>query len=270
MPLTRQNKLEFWNSQQPIFEKIYAQGMNKYVQQNRQIKQAFGCNDGCLCCIDEGITGQEHLAGAGILWEDFEELKRHLSKAKVKKIFSHSNCGAAKLYAEKNNLDVNNSDQYGKDFAKHLASELGISWEHVEENQLHRPNTFHIARIIYYDATNHFDYSRSSGFPPGFEVSRAISDKHHALEEVRFCASVILDENNGFGDLVNEDNPIIICPIANEDDKNLNRSTLTEEIANLLPSLNAEFGKVFMVSGFTAPKSNFLDKISLPHYFRNN
>lgn len=269
--ITLQNRIvEYWQSQQPIFEKIYKTGMEEYLKASPTAKMAFACNDGCLGCIDEGLSGQEHLAGSGILWENREELKKHVIKAKIKKIYSHSHCGAAKLYAQRHNLDVSKSDEYGMEFAKNLAKELGILWEHLGESKLHRPVGFHIARIIYYDATNHFDYKLSSCFPPGFEVSRGLSDKKHALEEVKICAGLILDTKGGFGSLIDEEHPIIICPISSSNDKVLNRSVLTEEIANLLPSLNAEFGKKFFVTGFTAPRYNLLDKINLQSYFKIN
>jgi len=127
MSLSKELIRKYWDQQESTYAKIYKLGMQEFVNQNSSSKDAFNCYDGKLCCIDEGTTGQEHLAGAGILWEEQEELKVYIKKAKIKKIFSHANCGAVALYAKKNNLDVSKSDEYGKEYAKNLAKELGLA-----------------------------------------------------------------------------------------------------------------------------------------------
>jgi hypothetical protein len=269
MPLSQELIRKYWDQQESTYAKIYKLGMREFVNQNTNSKDAFTCYDGKLCCIDEGTTGQEHLAGVGILWENQEELKIYIKKAKIKKIFSHANCGAAVLYAKKNNLDVSKSDEYSKEYAKNLAKELGLAWEHMEENNVNRPKSFHVARIIYYDGTNHFDYTLAKCFPPGFEVSRGMTNAKNAFEEVKLCCSMILDPNYGFGAFVDEFNPIVICPIGDCNNPEFTRGALTEEIANFLPKLNAEFGRKFIISGFTAPKQTLLDKIRLPQYFQD-
>ncbi len=268
MSATAEIKLKYWNQQQQIYKQIYQNGMVDYLKNRHNSKKAFVCNDGCLCCIDEGTFGQEHLAGAGILWEDREKLKRCIKKAKIKKIISHQNCGAAKLYAQKYNLDENKSDEYAIQFAKNLAEELGLKWEHLGTEKMNRPEQFHIARIIYYDATNHFNYILADCFPPGFEVSRGLSDKKEALEELKICVKMILNNEHGFGELITEENPLIICPIASNTNKELDRATLTEEIANFLLKLSSEYRRKILVSGFTEPRLNLLDKINQQPYFK--
>jgi hypothetical protein len=259
----------YWNEQNELFRKIYAQGMANYVVGLPSFKNAFACNDQCLCCIDEGTTGQEHLAGLGILWEDRAELIAALKKAKIKKIVSHTSCGAAMLYARLNNLDQCKADEYGKDFARSIAEELGIKWEHTDLSKMHRPADFHIARIVYYDSTGHFDYTRVKGLPPGFEISRNLADSKHALQELEISIGLAMDVTHGFGNLINEQNPLVICPIGNPRIERLSRGALTEEIANLMPKLIQQFSNRIIVSGFTAPEGpSFLDRIRPDRYFQ--
>lgn len=265
---TLEKKMKYWEDQQHTFKEIYSKGMVAYIKNNQCARKAFACNDGCLCCVDEGTFGQEHLAGAGILWEDREKLKQYIRKAKIKKISSHENCGAAKIYTQLHNLDENKSDEYAVAFAKTLAEEMGLKWEHFSLEKMNRPEEFHISRIIYYDATNHFNYILANCFPPGLEVSRGLCDKKNALAELKLCIQIILDNDNGYGQLITEETPIVICPIASGNNDELDRATLTEEIANFILKLGGDQRRRILVSGFTQPKLNLFDIINQQQYFK--
>jgi len=59
-----------------------------------------------------------------------------------------------------------------------------------------------------------------------------MSNAKNAYDEVKLCCDLILDPNHGFGAMVDEFNPIVICPIGDFSNPKLTRGALTEEIAN--------------------------------------
>ncbi len=115
------HSVEYWETlllKQTVF--------GNYIKGLDNLKDAFKSKDRSLRCIDEGCRGSIRLAGSGILYQD--KAKSVLS-GKIDGIYSHDQCGAAAIYARQNNLDLSKDDEYGIEWSKKLAKEMGVPYK---------------------------------------------------------------------------------------------------------------------------------------------
>lgn len=238
--------LKYWHEQEPLFQEVRKLGWQKYLT-SLNLPRGFELKDRKLRCIDEGTPGGLHLAGSGILVSKSEAVD-FVKQAGVTGIYSHAGCGAAALYAKNKGLDVDRADDYGAAWAQELAQITGLPYEgHIALNDLARPAEFHIARVIYYDASGSFDPSLVEGLPPGFVISRKYLSPAYAQQEVDIAAGIVLGEH-GFKELVSSHNPIYVVMIGD------NRSGLNlEALSQELMSVTKRYQGVVEVSGFLKP-----------------
>ena len=241
----------YWSSQAPIFTKLYTQGATTYVQSLQNLEAAFHENDRTLRCIDERTPGGIHLAGSGILLpeDEIEHVVKRLKKEGVEGVWSHAHCGAAALYAQQNNLDMEKGDEYGKEWADTFAKRLGVPYlGHIDSDQLSGPAEFHIARVAYYVGSSHFDPSRVEGLPPGFVINRGYLSPKYAKFEADLSVKIATGEH-GFGRLITKETPFLLIVVADLKDQS---ASLKQLKAELSPIEHASGGRV-RVDGFTAP-----------------
>ena len=233
----------YWESQQPIFDKIYSLPMEQYIKTLPDLSNAFILKDRALRCIDERTAGGIHLAGSGILMKE-EQLRKTLREAGVTSAWTHAECGAAKLYAQQNGLDIAKADDYARAFGENLEKNFGIKYNgHLDV----APNGLHIARVAYYDATGNFDYQNISGLPPGFIISRKFVEAEYALIELRVAISIACGDH-GFGQLISPASPFVIIPIADNKNSALSLDILIKELESVTAN-----NPLVVISGFTAP-----------------
>lgn len=244
---------KYWGEQGEILKKIKEKGgMANYIKTIPNIQAAFKGNDLTVCCIDEGTAyGCVRFAGSLILnqnkVESYVEVFKNIG---VQGIYSHAGCGAAELYAKKNNLDVSKADEYGIDWAKKLAELLGIPYKgHIGVKGfelMKRPKEFHIARVIYYDGTGRFNPDKIKDLPLGFVISRRYHlEIKDALDQVKIAISIAAG-SHGFGDLIDKDHPIIIMPIGDSG----NQDFSVNKMKNELNKIAEEFKDKVTVDGF--------------------
>ncbi len=220
---------------------------NEYAHNIDKLADAFSLTDRSIRCIDEGCRGGLRLAGSGILYQD--KATQALLRGHVDGIYSHEECGAAALYARENGLDTDNPDQYGIEWAKKLAGEMGVPYKgHIGIDEMARPSGLHIALVTYYDGSGQFDPFGLSELPPGFLVSRSLLPPEYALQELTVSIDIALG-SHGLGEQFTRKTPFIIVPIGNPNDKGLGLDNLSREAESVADKFN---GRV-TVSGFTAP-----------------
>ena len=187
----------------------------EYIEVLQNLASAFKLDDRHLRCMDEGTPGGIHAAGPLIL-KDVEEAVEIL-RGKVDGVTSHEECGACTLYATQNNLDKQESDEYGKIRAKELAEKLSVPYSHIKLENMARPSGLHIARCTYYDTTLSFDPSKVEKLPLGFVISRGLySDKKYPQTELEVSIKIALGEH-GFGEKFTADSPFYVVCVASDE-----------------------------------------------------
>jgi hypothetical protein len=234
-------KAELFLKQQPILEEIYKKGFSDYANSIKNIAEAFKSHDCCMRCMDEGTPGGFHSAGSGIL-RNKEEVISAFKTAGVKKITSHDGCGAAGLYAKAHNFDLSKADEYGKKFAKEIAEELGLPYEHISSEKMNRPKEFHISRVAYYDGTGKFDYDSVKELPAGFIISRGIQQAGDSVAEAKVAFNIATGDH-GFGDKINVGNPFVFVVIGKT----------TEEAGRLTLELSGLSNEKARIEKFVVP-----------------
>lgn len=225
-------KAEF-AKQEVMLKKIYNEGMAAYCAGIVDLNNAFVLKDLAVRCIDEGTPGGIHLAGSGILL-NMDEVAEILQKAGVNKIYSHEECGAARLYAQNNNLNLDQADEYGKKFAGDLAAQMGIPYQgHLEIEQMSRPSALHIARVVYYDGTGKFDYAANLQLPQGFVISRRFINRDYAIKELKISIDIAIG-NHGFGSMIDIENPFLIVVIGDSNNQKFSLDNLQKELAEVV------------------------------------
>ncbi len=235
-----------WNRQNDIFNRLNI-GAEEYIL-SLNIKPAFQQgNDKKLCCIDERIPyGVGHVPGSGILFEYNEAIDVIIASGATT-MTSHDGCGAAKLWAERQGKDTNNSDEYGKEFSRQLAKDLGLGYEHIGYDKMIGPTSFHIARVGYYVGAPYFNPYKVEGMLPGFIISRRYSKQKNAQQDMELAISIAFG-HHGFDGKFTKDSPFIIVPIGDSSDKEFSLASLTAELEQIANKHNN-----VKIDGFTAP-----------------
>ena len=231
---------------------------------------AFDVCNVTLGCIDEGVDGDLNLAGSGILMLDIEvkngelklisaeKLKKILLKMKnagLRTITSHQGCGAMGLFAKKHNVTSEKAIGFGSQTLQALTLELGLTYQHINASEMHRPAELHTARVIYVDGTGHFNpYAIGAGhLPQGFSISRKFTDAEYALEEIKISLDIAFDDQHGFGKKFTKETPLIIIAIGGDESKGeIPLETLMAELQDGLDG--SEYAGRFKIDGLEAPK----------------
>jgi hypothetical protein len=207
---------EEWINALPVLRKLKELGGQKYFETIPNISRALQLKDKNLRCIDEGTIGGIHLAGSGILL-NLDQAISFCQKAEIKGVYSHAECGAAKIYAKKESLDPAEADEFGIEWAKTLAEKLKIPYlGHLEISQMARSSGLHTAVAVYYDGTGEFDCSQVAELPKGFIISRRYLDSDYAKLELKMAIEIALG-SHGFGQKFSIRDPFIIVVLAKND-----------------------------------------------------
>lgn len=243
---------EYWEKQNPLFEKIYQLGTESYIKTIPDLKKAFILKDRDLRCIDERTPGGLHLAGSGILMNG-AELEKTLHDANIQSVWTHEECGAAKLYAGKNGLNTTRADQYAQEWGKALENRFGIKYRgHLPVE----PSGGHIARVAYYDGTGTFDFQNVRGLPPGFVISRKYLTPDYAAAEIK-VAIQIATGSHGFNSLITPQTPFILIAIGDSQNQSLTLDVLTKELLAIKAN-----NSMIKVDGFVASHLSVVKNIS--------
>lgn len=271
----------FWEQQTEMHEKIKrAGGFQSYTDKGEyNLEDAFKA-DKELRCIDEGTPDGFRAAGSGIAYVKTAGLDKSLNgydaitsgvkaaaesfkDANLDGIFSHEECGAAKLVYEifsdefkaqlKKDHGIKTSDGFGDYFAEELAKEMGKEYKGcIGIDEMARPSGAHVTRFTYIDGTGKFNPAAVEGLPQGFVISR----KYLGAEQTGVEASVSINistGNHGFGERITSEQPHVLVAVGNQNDSKLSTKALMKE---LQPLANIYNGRV-IVDGFTAPAINY-------------
>jgi len=244
----KEQKIEVFESQQEIMKKISEIGFADYVEKLPNLSDAFDLENHkpsenfhrCICCMDERTPYGVHSAGSGILLSD-KDFDAYFLKSGSDSISSHDGCGAAKIYAKKMGLDVNDSDRIAREWAEKKAKEKGVPHIHLA---VEKP--FHYARVCYYDGTGRFNYEGVEGLPEGFVVGRKYMSKESSLNECEVAKNIVFG-SHGFGEeLLNQENPFLFIAVSETKEK-------LEELKKELAELVGQFSAEVAVDGFVFP-----------------
>ncbi len=251
---------QFWEKQSQVVAPILANGFNNYVNSNEQVsnefKNSFSKSDS-ICCIDERVKEEGlHSAGSGIAYilgfldqAGTKNIKEVISLAADKaasefksfqaaKIYTHHGCGAENLvYGQlqeafgSGGMDTfENPEQLGLYWANEVSQRLSIQYAgrlNVD------PAAFHIARVIYYDATGLFTHRavKNGTLPEGFVLSRKYMNKAQCMAETNVAIGIATGDH-GFGDLINssENNQLLLIGIGDPTNPSLSEDTVKAEL----------------------------------------
>lgn len=233
-----------YTDQNDVMNRIYA-GAGKYILGLPRIRGAFKSCNWIVSCMDEGTPqGDIRLPGSGTLLE-YKIMLRMLLRAtedallegKELVITSHYNCIAGAALAQDLGRPVAEGDKIAMKITKERAARAGVKHVHLDAEKLERPLDRHISRIVYVDGVGNFSPRKVEGLPPGFCLSKKyIPNNIDLAEYVGIALSTASDEKHGFGDLISEDEPLVVIPIAKT------RRTLAKTIDTLAPTVK-EFNK---------------------------
>lgn len=207
----------------------------------------LGCSDGRVCEHRFGGAGDFILATLA----DQEKLARQ-NRGRIKVVKSHEGCGAAAIKFREMQAagellpeGVLTSDQLGAYYAKELAGKLGASYAHTDASEMLGP--FHNERAIYLDGTGKFNPEfLFDKLPSGFMCSGAalgLSSKY--LEtELATLAKIALGDH-GFGDRLDQKNPLVVVVSANSQEQ-------LAELESIARRAAAQFNGRLIVGGFVA------------------
>ncbi|MFA5926625.1 MAG: hypothetical protein WCT32_01950 [Patescibacteria group bacterium] len=209
---------ELWQVEESKIKKIIENGAQKYFDSVSGIVRAFESSDRSIRCIDEGTPGGIHLAGSGILL-NLEDAEKVFKAAGATGVYTHEECGAAKLYAKQEGLDPEYADEYCREWVNSLSSNIKVPYKgHISIGEMHRPSGLHTARVAYYDGTGLFDYSALPELPAGFTVSRKYLSADYAQKELEISVSIALGDH-GFNNLFSANNPFVIIVLTSSADE---------------------------------------------------
>jgi hypothetical protein len=264
---------KYWDDQCRIVEPILKTGFDSYLKTEASINSAF-CKSfikaDSICCIDERIKEEGlHSAGSGIAYilgflgqANQKTIKQVIALAVEKavtdfknfnptKIFTHEGCGAENLVHGKL-LEV-----YGDDKMDSFTdpSKLGVYWANEMAKMLNieyagrlpvEPAAFHIARVIYYDATGLFTHRlvKERKLPEGFVLSRRYMNKEQCMAETNVAIGIATGDH-GFGELINAsgNSQLLLVGIGNSDIEELSEENIKSELEEIASNYH---GKVIV------------------------
>jgi len=223
---------EYWAREQAAMDAIYSGGVQKYAESLPDLSRAFDLQSRTIRCIDEGIEADGiSLAGSGILLDESEVLDT-IMHAHADGITCHEGCGAVALALKKAGRDPADADMVAQEWASQLAVRAGIPYKgFIRLADMARPPEMHIARTIYYDGTGRLALSGAPELPRGFIISRKYTNRHYAEHEIKVAIDIAMGDH-GFGELITEDQPLVIVPVAVAGEGELGADHLRHEIEN--------------------------------------
>ena len=279
-------KQDSWNKQQEVMVKFYKQGAEQYLSSLENINNAFEEKKKCVCCMDEGtahmnMEGKYALAGSGILYpaasreERLDKVADLLIELGVHEITSHDGCGAAKIACERDGLQTDGSDEYGKKWAEDLrrvmqeklAGKHEVAYRHIDIKDMTRPAEYHNARTVWFDGTGRFNPAvLGKKAPQGFVIDykndihkNADEDvKGYPFEELKVALTIAFG-HHGFEKLFNQENPFVVVVMA-DDQQELDR--LKELAVGFVNGLNIsdETKKAVKIDGYLAKSAKELQE----------
>ncbi len=250
---------QYWEKQSQVVAPILANGFKDYVNSDAQINNAFKdsfSKSDSICCIDERVKEEGlHVAGSGIAYilgfldqADTKDIKEIISLAAEKaasefqsfqpaRIYTHHGCGAENLvYGQllerygKDGITFEDPSQLGLYWANEVAKKLNINYAGRLDVD---PADFHIARVIYYDATGLFTHRsvKNGVLPEGFILSRKYMNKEQCMAETNVAIGIATNDH-GFGDLINStgNNQLLLIGIGNPSDPSLSEDIIKGEL----------------------------------------
>jgi hypothetical protein len=255
--------MKYWEAQSRIVEPILKVDFNSYLDTNISTKSAFEKSFNkatAICCIDERVKEEGlHAAGSGIAYilGVLDQAKQMPIKQLIDvaaknaaadfgnfgptKIFTHEGCGAENLVYS-NLLEAfgeNGMDTFTE------PSKLGIYWANTMAKEMDieyagrlnvEPAAFHIARVIYYDATGKFTHRlvKDEGIPEGFVLSRRYMNKEQCMAETNVAIGIATGDH-GFGELINAsgNNQLLLVGFGNSEIAELSEENIKAELQEI-------------------------------------
>lgn len=263
MHIDNEELLKYWEDQRRVVEPILKTGFNNYLDAKASTKSAFEKSfnkANAICCIDERVKEEGlHAAGSGIAYilGVLDQAKQMPIKQLIDmaaknaavdfgnfspaKVFTHEGCGAESLvygslleaYGDNGMDTLTEPSQLGIYWADTLAKEMNIEYAgrlNVE------PATFHIARVIYYDATGKFTHRlvKDNELPEGFVLSRRYMNKEQCMAETNVAIGIATG-NHGFGELINasDNNQLLLIGFGNPEITELSEENIKAELQEI-------------------------------------
>lgn len=195
------------------------------------------CADGRVC------SGHKMgLAGSGILLSPEEkEILKAEAKKRGLKITGHDNCGAAALA-----YPGSDSDKFGYENARTLASETGLEYGEVHEQDFRV--SVHNERMLVIEETGRFDCANWAEFPGQFISSApALGLPDDYLQKEIVALTNIALGNHSFGGRFTSEDPFYIVISASSAEKLAHLEEVATEAVQV-------FKDRVRVSGFIAPE----------------
>src|SRR3989338_248168 len=253
-----------WDRSHPITEELLDKGAQKFMSKERrpQIDQAFSSKVNCVCCMDEGTAHMERgsklfMAGSGMLypaasWDDRLNCVADLFiDLHITEITSHDGCGAAGIAFKRDGREegtgCRTADDYGKKWCSDLQAVMdvrlkvqegieGIQNVHIYEHEMERPGEFHIARVVWFDATGKFTKPDMLGeeIPKGFAINyhafASLGMRDYPLSELEVAIKIAFSDH-GFDKEFTKDHPFVIIVIAKDENQ---KKEVTELINGII------------------------------------
>jgi hypothetical protein len=241
-----------WDRTHPVSKKLLETGAQAFMSKERhpQIDKAFTPNVHCVCCMDEGTAHMERgsklfMAGSGILypaasWDDrLNRVADLFIDLHITEITSHDGCGAAGIAFKRDGGEegtgCKTADEHGEKWCSDLQAIMdtkldvpenveGVQNVHIHEHEMERPGEFHIARVVWFDATGEFTKPDMLGeeIPKGFAINyHAFASREmggYPLSELEVAIKIAFSDH-GFDKEFTKGHPFVIIVIAKDEDQ---------------------------------------------------
>ncbi|MFH1232771.1 MAG: hypothetical protein V1651_02820 [Patescibacteria group bacterium] len=209
-------------------------------------------------CIDEGIFRRIPLAGSGCLFLTREEILGFIEKRKVDIITSHENCGAALVWAKRENpnkdITQEQADELLKNYIADIAKEAKITFKYIIAEEMKRPKEYHPARMIFFNNVKDYYPSGIKKIPLSFSIERfTMHQKDNVKKRLKLAINIAFGDH-GFGEKFTKEEPLIIACCLNEND---NSEEIKGEINEILNEMENEFKDI----------KNIKERIKIDYFF---
>lgn len=221
------------------------------ITQNPNYKELFASakTPFTIVCVDDGVNTENciALAGSGIFVQDTAAKWIQHNGFSYNAVSYHPDCGACSTYVDQNNLQ---EDPYtvGKKWAQELASQLGIDFIEVSENQMTRPIGFHDARGLVIDGTGRIQTHKYKGsLPPLFTCSFGAYPKEaeeYLLSEIEMILGIAFGQH-GFAEKFTSNTPFHIWIIGNNENDHCTEDLILQKI---LPTIEKYRNRIVISS----------------------